>query len=195
MSANAKQWLRQVVARVRALVAKRRAVLLIAADETSCRMLADALHAAGVPAVRIGPDDRDGDERGPGRGAEVTVCTIDLAKGIRNGLDACVRAAGGLAVVSTCVAPTRRAERRLGYLAGHRGQPGSVETIAALPLPGVLSHLPEPLMRSFVLARRRLEEWRSERERSFEARRSSQQQDLHAMPSPGRTPHLQHEGS
>jgi preprotein translocase subunit SecA len=195
VSANAEQWLLQVVGRVRALVAKRRAVMLIAADETSSRMLARALHAGGVPAVRIGPDDRDGDGRGLGRGAEVAICTVDFARDVRIELDAYARAAGGLAVVSTCVAPTRRAERRLGYLAGHRGQPGSVETIAALPLPGVLSHLPEPLMRSFVFARRRLQEWRSERERGHEARRSSRQQVPHALPSPGRAPHLQHEGS
>jgi preprotein translocase subunit SecA len=197
VSADAEQWLRQVVARVRTLVAKRRAVLLIGADEASCRILVGALHAGGVPAVRIGPGDLDrvGDERWTGRGGEVTICAVEDARGIRIGLDAYARAAGGLAVVSTCIAPTRRAERRLGYLAGHRGQPGSVETIAALPLPWVLSHLPEPLMRSFVFARRRLEEWRSERERSHEARRSSQQQVLHAMPSPRRAPHLQHEGS
>ena len=200
VSPSVERWLRQVVHRVRHLVAARRAVLLTAEDEAACRLVADALRAAGIDPVRVRAwDGGQPDDAGAlsGRAGQVAICTdTDAASGVRRiVVDAFARAAGGLAVVATQVATTRRAERRLAYLAGHRGQPGSVETIALLPLPAVLSHLPAPVVRSFVLARRQVAEWRAERERSLRARGAFPQQDPESMPSPRRAHHLQHEGS
>ena len=211
VASGVERWREAVVSRVQDLVAGRRAVLVIAKDEAAGRMLEDALLAAGVDAVcmrqkdagglpvdasRAGPDS--GPDAGPdaasGRSGQVTIC-VDWRRCRRIEVDAYARAAGGLAVVAAHVAATRREERRLGHLAGQRGQPGSSETIAALHLPGALAHLPSPVMRSFVHVRRYLEEWRAERKRSLHARRPPGEQVAEPAPSPRRAPHLQHEGS
>jgi hypothetical protein len=194
VSASRREWLRLVVERVRALVLGRRAVLVTASDDHAFALLADALQSAGIDAIRIG-------SAGSVRSAElahagqVMICADPLVACRRIEVDAFARAAGGLAVVATDLAPTRRAQRRLGHLAGHRGQPGSIETIALPPLHGAIAHLPPPLMRSFVLARRLLAEWRAERRRGLRAHRPSPRQAPESMPSPRRAPYLQHEGS
>lgn len=191
VSASRREWLRRVVERVQAHVAGRRAVLVTANDDHASALLANALQAAGLDAIRIG---RVGSV-GMAHAGQVLVCTDPLVACRRIEVDAFARAAGGLAVVATDLAATRRAQRRLGHLAGHRGQPGSFETIAAPPLHGAIAHLPPPLMRSFVLARRLLAEWRAERRRGLQACRPSPRQAPETMPSPRRTPYLQHEGS
>ena len=193
-------WLRQVVRRVRVLVESRRAVLLTARDEASCRLLADALRAVGIDASRIRADDAvggrvaAGQPSGPG---QVAICTREAAlRGCRRiEVDAYARAAGGLAVVATDFAATRREERRLAFLSGHRGQPGSIETLAMLSLPSPLARLPAPAMRSLMLVRRQLAEWRAERQRSLRARLPLRQQESEPPASQPHGAHLQHEGS
>jgi hypothetical protein len=181
-----------VVDRVQSLTARRRAVLVTAGDDHVSGLLGEALQAAGIAFVRIG---NAGASPGPMPAGQVMICSDPLVACRHIEVDAYARAAGGLAVLATDLAATRRAERRLGHLAGHRGQPGSIETIAALPLHGAIARLPPPLMRSFVLARRLLAEWRAERRRGLQAHRPSPRQAPESMPSPRRTPHLQHEGS
>ena len=195
------QWLRLVVRRVRVLVEMRRAVLLAARDEASCRLLVDALHAGGIDAIRFRADDAldglDGRIAAglPSRPGQVAICTrADALRACRRiEVDAYARAAGGLAVVATDFAATRREERRLAFLSGHRGQPGSIEIIAMLPLPSLLARLPAPAMRSFILVRRQLAEWRAERQRSLRARLPWRQESMAAAKP--RATHLQHEGS
>lgn len=200
VSPGVEQWLRQVVQRVRMLVELRRAVLLTARDETACRQLAAALQAVGVDAMRLRAADAVDGRMAmgqPSRPGQVAICTrAEALRGCRRiEVDAYARAAGGLAVVATDFAATRREERRLAALAGHRGQPGSIETIAMLPLPSLLAHLPAPAMRSFMLVRRQLAEWRAERQRSLRARLPSRQQGSEPPAAQPHATHLQHEGS
>jgi preprotein translocase subunit SecA len=151
------------------------------------------IDARAVPAQQ--PDGRHQLGEAGGRPGRVTVCVDPVGRCSRVGLDPRARAAGGLAVIATHAATSRRAARRLAYLAGHHGHPGSVETIAMLALPGVLAYLPGPVMRSLVHAGRFLAERQAERRRRQHARQSSLRSDSDPVSSPRQAPHLQPEGS
>jgi preprotein translocase subunit SecA len=187
-------WRRAVVARVRQLASTRRPVLVAAESVPAAGELVAALREAGVDAALAADSyDRSGN---PGR-VTVGVHFRDRLQPVV--LDPLARAAGGLAVIATYVPESRRADRQLGHLTGRNGQPGSMETIAALPLPGLLARLPGPLMRSLARTRRYLGEKRAERSRrqawqTSLASLSSQPAWTDPVAAPRQPAHLQHQG-
>ena len=123
----------------------------------------------------------------------VTICSKPQGDCNAIVLEPIARAAGGLAVIATFLGPSRRADRQLAHLTGRQAQPGTVEAIVQCAGTEGLGVVPEPLMRSWLLVRRYVEERRAGIRRSRHARRLARRRGEESAPVPGRA-HFQHEG-
>jgi preprotein translocase subunit SecA len=116
----------------------------------------------------------------------VTIATNMAGRGTDIALDAEAIAAGGLAMVATCVQPSRRLDRQLQGRSGRRGEPGTVETLASVeaPIAGVSNGRPPLTSRLATLVASRFAPrllraiQRSEEKKSFHERRRLYEQDV-----------------
>ena len=178
-----------VLERTRTLVGQRRPVLVATRDVAESEQLAGAMRAQGIePTVLNARHDREEADivAKAGIAGRVTIATNMAGRGTDIALDAQAISAGGLAMVATCVQPSRRLDRQLQGRSGRRGEPGTVETLASvdaplagasngrLPLTGrlatlVASRFPAGLLRAIQVA---------EEKRSFSERRRLYEQDV-----------------
>jgi preprotein translocase subunit SecA len=178
-----------VLERTQALAAQGRPVLVATRDVAESEQLAGSMRAEGIePTVLNARHDREEADivAKAGIAGRVTIATNMAGRGTDIALDAQAIAAGGLAMVATCVQPSRRLDRQLQGRSGRRGEPGTVETLASvdaplagasngrLPLTGrlatlVASRFPAGLLRAIQVA---------EEKRSFSERRRLYEQDV-----------------
>jgi len=133
-----------LAARVRALVAAGRPVLVAVRDLAESARTAETLRGAGLaPAVIDARHARDeaGVIAGAGEPGRVTLATDMAGRGTDIVLDPRSVAAGGLALVATHLHASRRLDRQLQGRVARRGEPGTSEAILALdaPLSGTLA--------------------------------------------------------
>ena len=177
-----------VLERTRTLADQGRPVLVATRDVAESEQLAGAMRAEGIePTVLNARHDREEADivAKAGIAGRVTIATNMAGRGTDIALDAQAIAAGGLAMVATCVQPSRRLDRQLQGRSGRRGEPGTVETLASVdaplagasngrsPLTGhlatlVASRFPARLSRAIQV---------SEEKRSFSERRRLYEQD------------------
>ena len=178
-----------VLERTRTLAAQGRPVLVATRDVAESEQLACAMRAQGIePTVLNARHDREEADivAKAGIAGRVTIATNMAGRGTDIALDAAAIAAGGLAMVATCLQSSRRLDRQLQGRSGRRGEPGTVETLASadapivgasngrLPLTGrlatlVASRFPARLLRAIQIA---------EEKRSFSERRRLYEQDV-----------------
>jgi preprotein translocase subunit SecA len=134
---------RAVVARVAALHARGRPVLIGTDSVIDSEALSSALTAAGLPhAVLNARQDHQEARiiaRAGSRGA-ITVATNMAGRGTDIVLQAGVADCGGLHVISCQQNPARRLDRQLAGRCARQGEPGSAETYIALDGPLLASH-------------------------------------------------------
>jgi preprotein translocase subunit SecA len=145
-----------VVARVAALAAAGRPVLVAVRDVAESAALAAAMRAAGLAPAIIDARHAEGERdavAGAGVAGTITLATDMAGRGTDIVLDGRAIAAGGLALVATHLHASRRLQRQLAGRVARRGEPGSAElwldrsapmaTAAARPqLPPFVGRLP-----------------------------------------------------
>lgn len=178
-----------VLDRTRTLAGERRPVLVATRDVAESEQLAAALRAEGIePTVLNARHDREEADivAKAGIAGRVTIATNMAGRGTDIALDAEAIAAGGLAMVATCVQPSRRLDRQLQGRSGRRGEPGTVETLASVeaPIAGVSNGRPPLTSRLATLVASRFAPrllraiQRSEEKKSFHERRRLYEQDV-----------------
>jgi preprotein translocase subunit SecA len=181
-----------VAARVAALLAQGRPVLVGTDSVADSQRLSQQLQAAGI-AHRVLNALNDADEAAivaeAGRAGRVTVATRMAGRGTDIELDAAARAAGGLHVLSCQDNASRRLDRQLAGRAGRHGDPGSAEAwflalysrhareATAHNLPAWKRHTIEYFRAWLVQGLQRCAQWREERRRAA-ARKALLRQDL-----------------
>jgi preprotein translocase subunit SecA len=178
-----------VLDRTRTLAGERRPVLVATRDVAESEQLAAAMRAEGIePTVLNARHDREEADivAKAGIAGRVTIATNMAGRGTDIALDAEAIAAGGLAMVATCVQPSRRLDRQLQGRSGRRGEPGTVETLASVeaPIAGVSNGRPPLTSRLATLVASRFAPrllraiQRSEEKKSFHERRRLYEQDV-----------------
>jgi len=178
-----------VLDRTRSLAADGRPVLVATRDVAESEQLAAALRAEGIePTVLNARHDREEADivAKAGIAGRVTIATNMAGRGTDIALDAAAIAAGGLAMVATCLQPSRRLDRQLQGRSGRRGEPGTVETLASVdaPLAGAnngrwpLTGRLATLVASRFAPRLLRAIQRSEEKKSFHERRRLYEQDV-----------------
>lgn len=178
-----------VLERTRSLAADGRPVLVATRDVAESEQLAAALRAEGIePTVLNARHDREEADivAKAGIAGRVTIATNMAGRGTDIALDAAAVAAGGLAMVATCLQPSRRLDRQLQGRSGRRGEPGTVETLASVdaPLAGAnngrwpLTGRLATLVASRFAPRLLRAIQRSEEKKSFHERRRLYEQDV-----------------
>ena len=178
-----------VLERTRSLAADGRPVLVATRDVAESEQLAAAMRAEGIePTVLNARHDREEADivAKAGISGRVTIATNMAGRGTDIALDAAAIAAGGLAMVATCLQPSRRLDRQLQGRSGRRGEPGTVETLASVdaPLAGAsngrrpLTGRLATLVASRFAARLLRAIQRSEEKKSFHERRRLYEQDV-----------------
>jgi preprotein translocase subunit SecA len=178
-----------VLDRTRSLAADGRPVLVATRDVAESEQLAAALRAEGIePTVLNARHDREEADivAKAGIAGRVTIATNMAGRGTDIALDAAAVAAGGLAMVATCLQPSRRLDRQLQGRSGRRGEPGTVETLASVdaPLAGAnngrwpLTGRLATLVASRFAPRLLRAIQRSEEKKSFHERRRLYEQDV-----------------
>jgi len=178
-----------VLDRTRTLAGERRPVLVATRDVAESEQLAAALRAEGIePTVLNARHDREEADivAKAGIAGRVTIATNMAGRGTDIAPDAEAIAAGGLAMVATCVQPSRRLDRQLQGRSGRRGEPGTVETLASVeaPIAGVSNGRPPLTSRLATLVASRFAPrllraiQRSEEKKSFHERRRLYEQDV-----------------
>ncbi len=134
-----------LVARVVALRAVGRPVLVGTDSVAASQRVSQRLHAAGVPHELLNAV-QDGAEAEriarAGSAGAVTVATNIAGRGTDIRLDDAARAAGGLHVIATMRNRSRRIDRQLVGRAARHGDPGSAERLLALDDPLLTAHWP-----------------------------------------------------
>jgi preprotein translocase subunit SecA len=178
-----------VLDRTRTLAGERRPVLVATRDVAESEQLAAALRAEGIESTVLNArHDREEADivAKAGIAGRVTIATNMAGRGTDIALDAEAIAAGGLAMVATCVQPSRRLDRQLQGRSGRRGEPGTVETLASVeaPIAGVSNGRPPLTSRLATLVASRFAPrllraiQRSEEKKSFHERRRLYEQDV-----------------
>jgi preprotein translocase subunit SecA len=178
-----------VLERTRSLAADGRPVLVATRDVAESEQLAAAMRAEGIePTVLNARHDREEADivAKAGISGRVTIATNMAGRGTDIALDAAAIAAGGLAMVATCLQPSRRLDRQLQGRSGRRGEPGTVETLASVeaPIAGVSNGRPPLTSRLATLVASRFAPrllraiQRSEEKKSFHERRRLYEQDV-----------------
>jgi preprotein translocase subunit SecA len=164
-------------------------VLVATRDVAESEQLAAALRAEGIESTVLNArHDREEADivAKAGIAGRVTIATNMAGRGTDIALDAEAIAAGGLAMVATCVQPSRRLDRQLQGRSGRRGEPGTVETLASVeaPIAGVSNGRPPLTSRLATLVASRFAPrllraiQRSEEKKSFHERRRLYEQDV-----------------
>jgi preprotein translocase subunit SecA len=178
-----------VLDRTRTLAGERRPVLVATRDVAESEQLAAAMRAEGIESTVLNArHDREEADivAKAGIAGRVTIATNMAGRGTDIALDAEAIAAGGLAMVATCVQPSRRLDRQLQGRSGRRGEPGTVETLASVeaPIAGVSNGRPPLTSRLATLVASRFAPrllraiQRSEEKKSFHERRRLYEQDV-----------------
>ncbi|MCC7101061.1 MAG: hypothetical protein IT500_15880, partial [Rubrivivax sp.] len=144
---------RAIVARVQAMQALGRPVLVGTDSVAASAALSACLQQAGI-AHQLLNAVQDADEAGciarAGQRGAVTVATNMAGRGTDIRLDAAAHAAGGLHVIAAMRNRSRRIDRQLVGRAARHGDPGSAERVLALDDALLQPILPAPLRRALA---------------------------------------------